>query len=159
VTVVAGEIAYSDGDFLEELYDRGRIQGSYDALSYHPYTDGRDPAAGPGRRGLLTSFIDGSADMRAIMNGVGDRAPLWMTEVGASTCTGSTFCVSEATQADQIRSFITLSRDWADVPVVIVYSLVDTPGPPTQMSSRFGLLRTDLQPKPAWEAYREAIAP
>jgi hypothetical protein len=52
LTVLAGALALSDGEFLTGLYERGRIGGHYDAISYHPYADGADPAIAEHPRGV-----------------------------------------------------------------------------------------------------------
>jgi hypothetical protein len=159
VRVLGGAIAYSDGEFLTALYERGRIGGSYDALSYHPYTDGRDPrapASGPG--GVKRSFVDGTAWIRDVMAAHGDGGELWATEAGASTCVGAPTCVDEATQADHVRGYLQTAAGMPFLRAMIVYALRDNPTPPSRPSGRFGLLRYDLRPKPAFAAFREALA-
>jgi hypothetical protein len=159
VRVLAGAIAYSDGDFLTALYERGRIGGSYDAISYHPYTDGRDPRApASGPDDVKRSFVDGTAWMRNVMAAHEDGSELWATEAGASTCAGGPPCVDEATQADHVRGYLQTAAGMSYLRSVIVYSLRDSRTPASQPSGRFGLLRYDLRPKPAFAAFREALA-
>jgi hypothetical protein len=158
VRVLAGAMAYADGDFLTALYDRGGIAGSYDALSYHPYTDGRDPRAPAGPGGRRASLVDGTQWLREVMAARGDSGDLWITEAGASTCVGGPTCVDEATQAEHVRALIETAAGWPFVRAVVVYSLRDNPTPPNVASGRFGLLHYDMRPKPAFAAFREALA-
>jgi hypothetical protein len=158
VRVLAGAFAYSDDVFLNALYKRGRIRGSYDAISYHPYTDGRNPRAPAGAAGPKKSFPDGTNRLRQVMAEQGDTGDLWITEVGASTCAGAPTCVDEATQADHVRGFLELAAAMPFARAVVVYSLRDDASPATRPSGRFGLLRYDLSPKPAFAAFREAVA-
>ena len=159
VRVLAGAIAYSDGDFLTALYERGRIGGYYDAISYHPYTGGRDPRApAPPGANRKTSFVDGTEWIREVMAAHGDGGELWMTEIGSSTCRGREVCVDEATQARHVRDFLDIAAGWSFVRAVVVYSLRDSRGPSTTPAGRFGLLRSDLRPKPAWSEFRRALA-
>jgi hypothetical protein len=157
VVVLGGSLALSDGDFLSELYERGGIGGHYDAIAYHPYTNGRDPRAS-GTGDAKHSFIDGTLWLREIMAAHGDAGgELWITEVGASTCSGDAVCVSERTQARFVRDYLGVAAAWPFVRAVVIYSLRDDGSSATDPSGSYGLLRRDLRPKPAWNAFRSAL--
>jgi hypothetical protein len=159
LTVLAGALAQADGDFLAGLYDRGRIGGRYDAISYHPYTEGADPAVEQHPRGTAWSLIDGTAWLHDVMGAHGDaRGELWATEAGASTCDRAfdAGCVSEATQAADIGSYLRVARRFPYLRALVIYSLRDQGTDSRNREDRFGIVRRDLSPKPALSAFREA---
>jgi hypothetical protein len=102
------------------------------------------------------SYVDGTLWLRDVMAAHGDGGDLWMTEVGASTCSGSVVCVSEATQARYVAEFMQIAQSWPFVRAVVIYSLRDDSSS-TDPAGRYGLLRHDLRPKPAWDAFRNAL--
>ena len=158
LTVLAGGMALSDGRFLIDLYERGRIRGHYDAISYHPYTEGADPAVAEHERGVEWSFIDGTAWMHDIMLEHGDpRGELWATEAGVSTCnpTFDSGCVSEQTQAQHVASYLRVARRFPYLRSMVIYNLRDKGTGTRDREDRFGLVRRDLSPKPALRAFRE----
>jgi hypothetical protein len=158
LTVLAGALALSDGEFLTGLYERGRIGGNYDAISYHPYADGADPAIAQHPRGVPWSFIDGTAWMHDIMVSHGNESgQLWATEAGVSTCSPvfDSACVSEATQAVQVASYLRVGRTFPYLRAMVIYNLRDKGTSARSREDRFGLVRRDLSPKPALRAFRE----
>jgi hypothetical protein len=159
LTVLAGALALSDGAFLTALYERGRIRGYYDAVSYHPYTDAVDPAVAENERGVRWSFIDGTAWMHDIMLEHGDaRGDLWATEAGVSTCDPAfdPGCVSEPEQAVHVASYLRIGRQFPYLRAIVIYNLRDKGTGFRNREDRFGLVRRDLSPKPALRAFREA---
>lgn len=160
-TVVGGSLAYADGQFLRRLYSEGRIAGHYDAISFHPYTNGALPTA-PRRRGESPklSFRDGTRWMRRIMSRGGDARPqLWLTEFGASTCNpdlGGPICVTERRQARYVSEAVRLGRRWEVIGAVVVYSLTDDGEDRGDPVHGYGLSDPDGNPKPAFEAFRRA---
>jgi hypothetical protein len=161
--VIGGSIAYADGAFLRRLYRDGDIAGHYDAIAFHPYTNGDLPEArrspGTARR---YSFRDGTRWIRRVMRRAGDRRPrLWLTEVGASTCPrdlAGPICVSRRRQARYIEQALRIARGWDDVDAVIVYSLLDAGPDRGDPVNGYGLVTADGRPKPAFEAFRRAVA-
>jgi hypothetical protein len=139
-------------DWLADMYAAAPDLGKYfDGLAIHPY--GGDPA-------VLTSHDDirspsaqvEQAHAELVAHGDGDK-PLWVTEIGWSTCSGLDVCVSQAQQAQYLRTFLTSARtSWrAYVQAVFIYALRDlAPNPPNERDAWFGLLRPDLTRKPAW---------
>ncbi|HEX8068103.1 MAG TPA: cellulase family glycosylhydrolase [Thermoleophilaceae bacterium] len=157
LTVVAGALAFADAGFLERLYDLG-LRGSYDALSIHPYSESRSPAAWS-RHGSRFSFAAGIEAIRALMVARGDGdVPLWLSEVGWSTCTGDPkWCVSAADQASFVADAVRLARRWPFVRALIVYNLRDKGYDRADRESGFGLVRRDYRPKPAYDALRREL--
>jgi polysaccharide biosynthesis protein PslG len=158
LTVLAGSIAQPDGEFLAALYERGRIRGNYDAISYHPYAEGIDPAIAEHPRGVRWSFIEGTAWLHDIMVGHGDAdKELWATEAGVSTCSPvfDSGCVSEAVQAIQVASYLRVARRFPYLRSMLIYNLRDKGTSRRDREDRFGLVRRDLSPKPALRAFRE----
>jgi polysaccharide biosynthesis protein PslG len=158
--VLAGALVHADGDFLEAMFDRGRIAGNYDGISWHPYTDPKSPRArddGPKPAG---SFRDGAAWLRRILQSHGDqRAELWATEAGASTCAVGTHsrCVTPEVQARWIAEYVELSRQMPWLRSLIVYNLRDKGTDPADVEQGFGLVRRDFSPKPSYDALRRAL--
>jgi exo-beta-1,3-glucanase (GH17 family) len=86
--------------------------------------------------------------------------PFWITEVGWSTCSDTSQCVSEATQADytaRLFSTVTSNTYKSYVAAVMLYRSTDL-GPSTSSDREtvFGLAHEDGSPKPAWNAVRAA---
>jgi hypothetical protein len=159
LTVLAGGLTLSDGRFLTALYERGRIGGHYDAISYHPYTEGIDPGQSRHELGVEWSFIDGTAWLHDIMRQHGDpRGELWATEAGVSTCNTvfDSGCVSEATQAHYVGSYLRIARRFPYLHAMVIYNLRDNGRSTRDREHRFGLVRRDLSPKPSLSAFREA---
>jgi polysaccharide biosynthesis protein PslG len=157
LTVLAGAMAQPDGEFLTGLYERGRIRGNYDALSYHPYAEGIDPAIADHPRGVRWSFIEGTAWLHDIMVSHGDAdTDLWATEAGVSTCSPvfDDGCVSEAVQAIQVASYLRVARRFPYLRAMLIYNLRDKGTSRRDREDRFGLVRRDLSPKPALGAFR-----
>jgi hypothetical protein len=161
--VVGGSIAYADAAFLRRLYRDGAIGGHYDAISFHPYTNGALPAD-PLPRGTARkySFRDGLRQIRRTMRRGGDPRPrLWLTEVGASTCPpdlAGGICVSRERQARYVEQAVELARRRRDVDAVVVYSLLDPGADPSDPVNGYGLATRDGTPKPAFDAFRRAAA-
>jgi polysaccharide biosynthesis protein PslG len=159
--VLAGSFALADVKFLRQLYDEGRILGSYDAIAWHPYSHPYSPMARKGRAGVESSFRDGAAALREVMRTNGDeRAELWATEAGATTCRKGVDerCVDAETQARWIREYVDLSRDMPWLRSLFIYNLRDKGTDPEDVEAGFGLVRQDFSPKPAFESFRGALA-
>ncbi len=160
ITILGGALASSDGAFLTALYGHG-IKGSYDAISYHPYGGGRDPAR-PGRPSEKKhSYQLGSRWIRDIMVAHGDGATgMWQTEVGFSTCTigTSSGCVTERQQARYTADLFRIAREKMPyVKAVIAYNLRNKGTDPADAEAQFGLLERDFRPKPAYRSLTRAL--
>jgi len=165
-TVVFGGLSTNDYRFVEAALDAGAGK-SFDALAVHPYgycgTEAPD-AVRRGADGRLAhdSFL-GYREVRASLLARGIDRPIWLTEFGWTTT--SARCdpaagawqggVDEATQASYVRrAFGAVERD-PYVEVAITYSLRNNywSHDADEPESRFGLLRSDFSPKPAFAAY------
>jgi hypothetical protein len=159
--VLAGSFALADVKFLEQLYEEGGIAGHYDAIAWHPYSHPYSPRARKSRAGVESSFRDGAAALRKVMHDNGDdKAELWATEAGATTCPSDVDerCVDDETQARWIRDYVELARDMPWLHALIVYNLRDKGTDPNDVEQGFGLLRRDFTPKPSYGAFRSAVA-
>jgi len=157
--VLAGVLSGSDGDFLEKLYRHG-IRGNFDGVSVHPYNEWRDPDDAWKAEYKRWSFLKGVPWIHQVMsdNGDGDKG-VWLTEFGFSTCgKGDRWCVSEAKQAEYIKDSFRIARRWSYVKAALVYNLRNKGVRPSGLEDQFGMLRRDFSPKPAWNAYRQAMA-
>jgi exo-beta-1,3-glucanase (GH17 family) len=133
--------------------DLGRY---FDAVSVHPYggdpdvyTPGSDTDNQPGRLEQVHAEFAAHGDA---------NKPLWVTEIGWSTCVGGSGCVTEAEQARYLEEFlhdaVTIWRSY--VRAVFVYDLRDiAPTPADDPEAWFGLLRPDLSRKPAWSVLHD----
>ena len=128
-----------------------------DAAAVHPY--GGDPSLSAPRSGgdwparRLQRVL---AELAA--TGLGAK-PLWVTEIGWSTCSGDPVCVSEGQQARYLHTFLDLANTrWrSSVRAVFAYQLRDqAPSLPDDRDAWFGLLRSDLTRKPAWDVLHSA---
>jgi hypothetical protein len=155
--VLAGATLRADGEFLDDLYARGRIRGYYDAISYHPYSAA--PAQETSDQGAERSFVAGTRWFRRIMDAHGDEdAELWATEVGASSCPKqlNDVCVSRAEQADRIDQYLRTARQFPYLRAIVVYNLRDKGDPRFDVENGFGLVNSRLRAKPSLHAFRRA---
>jgi len=148
VDVLAGSLAYMNGEFLERLYALG-IRGYYDGLSVHPYNDRLTPT---------TREWSGVEWIRGMQRAAGDDKPLWLTEFGWSTCRiGSGWCKSETEQAANTRAgFLAAAAD-PGIKAVVAYNLRDKGTNGDDMEDNFGLVKRDFTPKPGYSAMRAAL--
>jgi hypothetical protein len=156
LTVLGGALLRSDGDFLTALYERGRIAGYYDAISYHPYAGG-DPGRLADEGGAELSYPDGTAWLHDIAIAHGDATgDLWATEAGASSCVnpGVSGCVSELAQASAVAGYLRVGRAFPYLHAVVIYNLRDKGTDARNPENRYGIVRSDLRPKPAFRAFR-----
>jgi len=158
--VLGPAMVMSDAPFLEELYGQG-IKDHFDGVSLRPFNQGRDPRD-PGVPGKY-SFLLGVPWVREVMVAHGDAdKKMWFTELGWSSCGPggtSTWCVTPDVQARYVADALRMVRDrWDYVQSVSVYNLRNTGTDPNDRESQMGLLHRDFAPKPAFAAFREAIA-
>ncbi|HEX8065101.1 MAG TPA: cellulase family glycosylhydrolase [Thermoleophilaceae bacterium] len=159
LTVLGGALAFSDGEFLERLYDEG-IKDHFDGISIHPYNEWRDPEDSWKPEWRKYTFLTGVPWIHDIMarHGDGDKG-LWLTEFGFSTCgSGDRWCVSAEKQATYVDHSFAIARKWGYVKAAILYNLRNKGTDPTDRESQFGILDRDFSPKPAWAAFKGAMA-
>ena len=147
VPVLAGALAYGDDAWVRDMYAAG-IKGHYDGLSLHPYNVGR-PRAGA---------WPGIEWARRLQREAGDRAPLWLTEFGWSTCRiGSGWCVTRAAQARLVKAGFAALRREPEVKAAVVYNLRDKGTATDSMEDNFGLVGRNFTPKAGYYALRKAL--
>jgi hypothetical protein len=127
------------------------------AVAVHPYSI-QPPDAPPAQSTTRRLEL-----VHATMAAHGDGAvPLWITEIGWSTCPASPYCVnSERVQADYLAQALRLAgTTWSSyVRAMFVFGLREyAPRRPGDKESWFGLLRPDYSPKPAWGVLAAAAA-
>ena len=155
LTVLAGSMLRSDGVFLTELYERGKIAGDYDAISYHPYTG--DPNLPEHPEGAEHSLIGGTQWLHDIMTAHGDeQGILWATEAGASSCSGHDDCVSEQEQANRVAAYVRVARQFPYVRSMVIYLLRDKDVPADDIEDGYGIVSNSLRVKPAFRTFRDA---
>jgi hypothetical protein len=145
--------------WIDDLFAAAPDLGSYvDAVAVHPYTqrspdDDRPPAAADFGR------IDA---IRAALAAHGlPRAPLWITEIGWSTCSSRPPCVLPRSQARYLRRMFRLldARYRSVVAAVFLYRLTDIGAAgPADPESGFGLITLRGARKPAWSVVARAAA-
>lgn len=164
--VVLGGLTGNDYEFLSQLYADG-AKGSFDAVGVHtdlicnrvsPYEILRNGRAD--QRINRWAFL-GYRTVHEVMLANGDNSPIWMTELGWSTSTQECNFGAGAGQgiagvsSQQQATFLSeayhcLAQD-PYVQVGIWFGLQDTE-PFDSPRSTYGLLDSNLQPKPAYGA-------
>jgi hypothetical protein len=158
--VLAGALSFADADFLAALYGRG-MKGSYDGISVHPYNEWRAPGAAHDPQWAKYDYVLGLEQLRRTMTAHGDDVPVWVTEVGWTSCTvgADRWCVTRDQQAQFTERVFTLTAErfpW--VRAVIAYNLRDKGQDPDYTEDNFGLVDRDYVPKPALAAMGRAFA-
>jgi hypothetical protein len=127
-----------------------------DGVAVHPYVFGA-PGADDGIP-LPFRFERTNAIAQQLAQLGAARVPLWITEIGWSTCDKRPDCGSEQEQAQRIADLFTRVRSKplsARVRAVFVYHLHDFPGRAEgDREAHYGLLRTNGSRKPAWNVLR-----
>ena len=128
-----------------------------DGVAVHPYAYGT-PGADDGTP-LPFRFERIGAIARALTALGAGRVPLWITEIGWSTCEKRPDCGSEQEQAQRLADVFTRvrRRPLSDrVRAVFVYHLHDFPGRARgDREGYYGLLRANGSRKPAWSVVRK----
>jgi hypothetical protein len=116
-----------------------------DGLTAHPYSNTAATSLGE---------LD---HLRAAMTRRGLNIPIWVTEVGWSTCSDPRAgCVGEQRQAHRLDAFLqgVARHARSDVATTFVYDMHDLGHAASDREQHFGLLRINNTPKPAWEVVR-----
>lgn len=162
-TVLGGSLATADFRFTEALFRNG-VRNRFDAWSIHPYSHDRSPLDPGEPRWRNTSFVRGVPLVRKVLLRNRDAEPLWLTELGWSTCTVRNHpepwenCVSETNQARYLTMAYELMQRWGYVDVSIWFNLENTGTNPADRIQNYGLSRIDGSPKPAYSAFVAAAA-
>ncbi len=115
-----------------------------DAFAAHPY-------------GIVQEGFRPLDDLFDALDERGLEQPVWITEIGWSTCRGEEVCVSEEDQADNMAAlFDGLAADYRDtVKAVFVYHLYDWRVQPRGgREGAYGLVRVGGSHKPAFSVLR-----
>jgi hypothetical protein len=164
--IIAGAIAGTDVEYLEQLYDAG-LSG-HDGISIHPYSYGDDDGAtrffDPGKmagspKHLDSTYFRGVEAMRRSMVRHGERRKgMWFTEFGFATCPARPACGSEQTQAKWLaRSFRIAAEQWPFVRGLTAFIIRDLSPTDSYWDYHFGLLNYDFTPKAAFGAVRKTF--
>jgi len=162
-TVLGGSLATADFRFTQALFRHG-VRNHFDAWSIHPYSHDRSPLDAGEPRWRNTSFVRGIPLVRKVLLRNRDAEPLWLTELGWSTCTVRNHpepwenCVSETNQARYLTLAYELMQRWGYVDVGIWFNLENTGTNPADRIQNYGLSRIDGSPKPAYSAFVAAAA-
>ena len=128
--------------FLQELLREG-VGGSFDALSYHPYTGG----ALPGEEHPCNAWhqLEGtSPSLRSVLDEAGERdKEIWVTEFG-----GAVDEVGEEHQAALVEAALRLWPTYSWAGAFMVYTYRDR-----STDHRYDLAPPDGR-RPAWDAFR-----
>ncbi len=161
--VVFGGLAFNDTDWLEEAYAAG-AGGSFDVMATHPYQAVADlppEASDDGTKWRLAHVTS----VRDVMVRHGDEGKdIWFTEFGWSSHGGNgpevpheAWGVSREQQADYLaRTLQLVSTRYAYVTHVFWYRERDASTGDAQLDN-YGLLDTDLHPKPVLERLRREL--
>jgi hypothetical protein len=160
--LMAGELDYADAsgaahDWLAAIDAADpRLAADVDGIAVHPYAF----VAPTARGGVAVRYRFDR--MAAIVRGLARRGapntPLWITELGWSTCGLRPDCTSEHDQAQWLADVAAALRRpplAGHVQALFVYHLRDFPGRGgDDREAHYGLLRTDGSRKPAWGVVR-----
>lgn len=147
----------SGGDWITGMFaavpDLARY---FDAVAVHPYSRGLSPDVyTPPDTRYQWRRID---EIRAELVRRGADDPLWITELGWSTCPAGAAddCIDEQQQAQYLGRAIELSRARSWVAALFVYAYRAWEEDADDREDWFGIVHSDGTPKPAWEVVRRA---
>jgi hypothetical protein len=145
--------------FIDDMYAAvPDLNSHFDAVAVHPYAAKFSPDRWSGGWGF--ERID-AARQKFVEHGAGDK-PLWVTEIGWSTCPADTdYCTSEQKQATYLGQMFELLRTrYSDyVHAVFVYQHADWgPAEPADREYWYGLKRRDGTRKPAYDVFRDVAS-
>ncbi|MGB9184671.1 MAG: cellulase family glycosylhydrolase [Solirubrobacteraceae bacterium] len=157
-TVVLGGLSNKGSyAFLQGMYAAG-ARGWFDVANFHIYPEGNPTSClSVNGRPYEGSFcvLDG---LRSVMSTYGDRSPVWVSELGWSTCTGSSYCYSQQEQASYLTSAFQMldQGQYSWVTAAFVYQMRDLYWDTANVDweSSLGLLDRNFAPKPAYAALK-----
>jgi Beta-galactosidase len=149
--------ASARSDWLTAMYTaEPQLNQGFDGVAVHPYSF-YGPTAGPSAAALAFRFDRiGAIWTELAAHGAGNK-PIWITELGWSTCATRPDCVSEHDQAQFFAdAFAQLHTRYANVVrALFVYHLYDfSSGQLDNSQDHFGLLRANSSRKPSWHVIR-----
>jgi hypothetical protein len=129
-----------------QVAKRGGFQGM-DLLTIHPYAE--DFRSSPERSRLRDKI---HSYRKFLKDNAGQELPLYVTEIGWPTPKRGVAANTETQQAQYLaRSCLILYAE--DVQLIIPYCIQQPESNPAEKEDFFGLIRRNLQPKPALLAY------
>ncbi len=134
--VLMGGTSGAPVDWVQMLKQEGAL-ASFDCYNIHPYHYQKPPEGTLSKN--LSNFLKGAAEAA--------RKPTWITEIGAPTN-----IVTLEQQASYLVRDAVLSLA-AGVAKFFWYELADARLDPNDKEANFGILFSDLTPKPAYVAY------
>lgn len=156
--VIFGGTLYSDDEWIAESYRAG-AKGCFDAMAIHPYVAPGNASPRAKGTGEVYDF-DNIAAVRRVMLKNSDRKPIWATEFGWSSHPNTSrtepwnLGVTPAQQATYaVQALEVLNKRFPYVRKAFWYNESDLATGSVQHDN-FGLLRSDLTPKPVWNALR-----
>ena len=156
--VLYAGLSENDYDFLEGSYAEVPDLGNYyDAMAVHPHTWPEPPEwywyNDKGR--MDKNSFPAYREVRNTMLAHGDNKPIWITEFGWATYSGSSG-VSEQMQADYLtRAFKCLEQDpYVEVAAWYIYRNSYWANDADTWLDQLGLVRTDYSRKPAYDAFK-----
>ena len=148
-TVVLGGLAGFDKPFLDGVRSAG-AWSSFDALGLHTFTVGAPESS------TAMAWLD---QAQAYTERYGVK-PIWITELGWSTYSGSGTSyigVSETKQAAYlVRAYLDAAH--RGVPGIFWYDLIEDGTSTTSLSQNYGLVQRDGRLKPAYKALQRVAA-
>jgi hypothetical protein len=160
--VVFAGLNTNDYSFLEGAYDAVPDLGRYfDVMATHPYTWGNAPPEKVMRDGngrISKGAFAGYREVHQTMVNHGDSKPIWFTEFGWATYTGSKG-VSPATQASYLTRALRCVEEDPYVEVAYWYNLRNSwwENDANTWSGQLGLMSTDFTRKPAFDALENYV--
>ncbi len=160
--LMAADLLYQAPDgqmdnWLNALYtaepDLNRFVGG---VAVHPYSF-LEPTAGPGSGDLEYRFERIGAIESVLSDHGAGQKPMWITELGWSTCSARPACTSEYDQAKWLAEAFALvrTRYARFVRAVFVYHLDDFVGAADNREDHYGLTAVVGSHKPAWRVVHE----
>ncbi len=131
----------------------------FDGVSVHPYgtdlTDLSLPVTGQAYTGIDQVQRVEAIRQQFISHGATDK-PFWITEIGWSTCTGDSDCVSDSQQASNLSTvFGWVNGSWSDfVQGIFVYSYTDG-SDATGIQDGYGLTTDTYSAKPVLAVFEQ----
>ena len=141
--LIAGAVGNRDMVWIRRFVQLGGLRLA-DGLSVHPYNHtARDASAEE-----VVAWLDTLAEDLRRSNG-GTKVPLYVTEIGWPTHVHGT---DETTAALRLFKLFLLLHSRRYIAGVWWYDLLDDGSNPSNQEHRFGLMREDRSPKPAFHA-------
>jgi Glycosyl hydrolase catalytic core/Beta-galactosidase len=149
--------AHQHRNWLAALYAaEPDLNAAFDGIAVHPYSE-FGPDAGENKAPLAQRFARIGAIERILVSHGGAGKPMWITELGWSTCETRPDCTSQHDQAQWLSDAFDLirTRYASFVRAVFIYHLYDFAASPLDPQDHYGLLNLNGSPKPAWSVVHQ----